>query len=168
MPDQELPPEITALLGKEFTFTAPEEIGRASIRKFALAVGDLGPRYLDQDFAATTRFGGIIAPPTFVCESWQYFTGDLNEDGGFAQAVQINPGGRLRRGGNDYQFFQPVRPEDRITATAKLAEAYWREGRSGRLLFVVNEFRYTNQRGDLLATNRELLIFQFPSREEGR
>jgi acyl dehydratase len=162
MAQQQLPPEVTALMGKEFTFNAPEEIGRSGIRKFAMAVGDMNPLYLDGDFAAATRFGGIIAPPTLVCETCQYLTGDVNEDGGFAQATMVNPGGRLHRGGNDYRFFQPLRPDDIITATWRMAEAHWRQGRNGRLLFVITEISYTNQRREPLATNRETLIFQFP------
>lgn len=160
MTTPELPPQITALLGKEFTFTAPEEVGRGAIRKFALSVGDLNPLYLDPAYAAP--WGGLRAPPTFICESWHYLTGEVDEEGHFLQAVQVNPGGRILRGGNDYRFFQPVRPEDVVTATWKVAEAYWREGRTGRLLFIITEISYTNQRQEPLATNRELLIFQFP------
>lgn len=166
MAEPGLPPEVTALMGKEFTFTAPEEIGRAGIRRFAMAVGDMNPLYLDAGFAAAARFGGIIAPPTLVCETWQYLTGDVGEDGGFVRSNIVNPGGRIHRGGNDYQFFQPLRPDDIITATWRLAEAHWREGRSGRLLFVITEISYTNQLQELLATNRETLIFQFPLQEE--
>ncbi|MEK7848715.1 MAG: MaoC family dehydratase N-terminal domain-containing protein [Chloroflexota bacterium] len=166
MSQLELPPQVTALLGKEFTFTAPEEVGRASIRKFAMAIGDMNPLYLDEDFAATTRHGGIVAPPTFVCETWQYFTGDIGEDGGFARPVLVDPGGRRHRGGNEYRFYQPLRPSDILTATWKVLEAYWREGRSGRLLFVIAEIAYTNQRQELLATNRETFVFQFPPQEK--
>ena len=38
-----LTPDIQALVGKEWVFTCPEETGRASIRKFALAIGDHNP-----------------------------------------------------------------------------------------------------------------------------
>ncbi|MDP6782331.1 MAG: MaoC family dehydratase N-terminal domain-containing protein [Dehalococcoidia bacterium] len=163
MAGQELPPQITALLGKEITFSAHEEVGRAGIRKFALAMGDNNPLYLEEGFASTTRFGGIIAPPTFVCETWQYLAGDVDEDGGPVQKVLVDPGGRRHRGGNEYKFLQPLRPDDTITATWRMAEAYWREGRSGRLLFVITDINYTNQRQELLATNRETFIFQFPT-----
>ena len=159
----QLPPEVTALMGKEFTFTAPEEIGRAGIRKFAMAVGDMNPLYLDEGFAAATRFGGIIAPPTLVCETWQYLTGDVDEDGGFVRSNMVNPGGRRHRGGNEYRFFQPLRPDDIVSATWKMVEAYWKAGRSGRLLFTITEVSYSNQRRELLATNRETFVFQFPS-----
>ena len=44
--DSLITPEIQNLLEKETTFTSPEEVGKASIRRFAVAVGD-GPHCLD-------------------------------------------------------------------------------------------------------------------------
>lgn len=166
MAEQEIPPEVADLLGKEFTYTAHEEVGRAGIRRFALALGDLNPLYLDEEFAATTRHGGTIAPPTLVCETWQYLAGEVDEHGSPIQKVLVDPGGRRHRGGNDYKFFRPLRPDDIITATWKMADAFWRQGRSGRLLFVITDITYTNQRQELLATNRETFIFQFPLEEQ--
>ena len=36
--------EVRALVGRTRTYTAPEPLGRASIRYFALAIGDDNPR----------------------------------------------------------------------------------------------------------------------------
>ena len=160
-------PEIRSLLGKEIHFTAPEEVGRAALRLFCLAVGDMNPLYLDEDFASSTCWGGIIAPPTFICESWQYFSTEIDEDGAFTERIDPKTEGRLLRGGNEYTFFRPLRPEDRLTATWKLSDVQEKEGKSGRLLILVLEIRYNNQQGELLAINRETFLHQFPTGREG-
>ena len=73
--------ELKSWIGRKVSYTAPEELGRASIRYFALALGDDNPLYRDEEFARKTRHGGIIAPPTFICETNQYMDAAPNEDG---------------------------------------------------------------------------------------
>jgi len=147
-------------IGRQVTYTAPEEIGRAAIRLYALALGDDNPLYQDDEFAATTRFGGVIAPPTFVCETNQYMVAAPDVDGyvGHTWPLPIPPS-RMIRIGNDYEYFQPVRPTDRITVTWRLAHLEERSTREGRMLFVESSVRYTNQHGELLAVNRETVAF---------
>jgi acyl dehydratase len=43
-----------------------EEATRDGIRHYAYGFGDDNPLYCDPDYAATTRWGGIIAPPGFL------------------------------------------------------------------------------------------------------
>jgi len=153
--------ELKGWIGREVSYTAPEELGRAAIRYFALALGDNNPLYRDEEFARKTRHGGIIGPPTLVCETNQYMDASPDEDGYIGHTWHLPvPHSRLIRGGNEYEFFQPVRPTDRITVTWRLVDIYERETRSGSMLFVVSEVRYTNQHGQLLATNRETNLYQ--------
>lgn len=153
--------EIRSLIGRETTYQAPEELGRASLRYFALAIGDDNPLYFDQKFAKRTRFGGIIAPPTFVCETNQYMMGPLRENGYIGHEWQIPLRNvRLFRGGNEYEFFQPVRPTDQLTVRWRIADIYETRSDSGCLLFVISEARFWNQKGELLAVNRETSIYQ--------
>lgn len=153
--------ELKRWIGREATYTAPEELGRAAIRYFALALGDDNPLYNDEEFARRTRHGGIIAPPTLVCETNQHMTTGPDEDGyvGHVWALPL-PTRRFIRGDNDYEFFQPVRPTDRITVTWRITDIYERETRQGAMLFVVSEARYVNQRAELLAVNRETNIYR--------
>jgi hypothetical protein len=65
------------------------------------------------------------------------------------------------RGGHDYEFFRPVLPEDRISVTWRLEDiSEHRSSRGGSMLIVISAATYSNQRGELLARNRETLIFQ--------
>ncbi len=149
--------ELKSWIGRQAPYTAPEEIGRASIRYFALALGDFNPLYRDEEFARKTRHGGIIAPPTFICETNQYMDAPINADGyiGHLWELPESPGTRIRRGGSEYEFFQPVRPTDRITAIWRITDIYEEQTPSGPVLHAVSEVRFTNQHGQILATNRE-------------
>ena len=45
--------ELKSWIGREVTYTAPEELGAASIRYFALALGDENPLFRDEAYAET-------------------------------------------------------------------------------------------------------------------
>lgn len=154
--------ELRSWIGRKATYTAPEELGRSAIRYFALALGDVNPLYQDDAVAAGTCHGGIIAPPTLVCETNQLYRQPPDENGYIGHSWPLPlKSGRFIRGGNEYEFHQPVRPNDRITVTWCILDIYERvTQKGGALIFVISEARYTNQRGELLAVNRETNIHQ--------
>lgn len=152
------------LIGKEYVFTAPEEVGRATIRLFALALGDLNPLYVNRDDAVKGPYGGVIAPPTLVCETMQYYRGQIDEQGGFTDRMPL-PEGQTIRAGNEYVFHRPVRPDDIITAHWKVRDVSAKAGRTGALLFVMIDITYTNQHGARLAENCETLAYRLGTHE---
>ena len=153
--------ELLQHVGRTETFVAPEPLGQPAIRYFALAIGDDNPLYRDDAYAAQSRFEGIVAPPTFICETLQYMTASPNEDGyiGFEWNLPLPPH-RLIRGGNEYEFFEPVRPTDVLTVTWRLTELVERETRRGPMIFAISEIEYRNQHAVLLARNRETTIYE--------
>ena len=48
---------------------APDEVNVPMIRHWVDALDDRNPVYLDEESAATTRFGGIVAPPAML-QAW--------------------------------------------------------------------------------------------------
>ena len=154
--------EIRALIGREVSFTAPEELGRAAIRYFAIAIGDENPLYVDDQYARAEGYPSVIAPPTLVCETNQYMSGRPSGDGyiGHQWALPLS-GFRVIRGGNDYEFHRPVLPHHRITARWRIAAIEEKlSGRGTPMLVVVSDVAYSEQSGELLATNRETTIYQ--------
>ena len=153
--------DLSGLVGRRAVYTAPDEVGRASIRYFAKAVGDPCPLYTDAEYAGRHGYEDVVAPPTFVCETNQYMPGDPDPDGypGHSWGIEIE-GTRMIRGGHEYEFHRPLYPSDVITATWTVTDVFSKDGSSGRLTFLVSEARYTNQRDELIAVNRETLIFQ--------
>ena len=151
--------DIKGLLGREWVYTAPEGMGRASIRKYALAIGDDNPLYYDQEYASKTRYGGIIAPPTMVCETWHHMGGELAESGAPANRPVLEFGAEIR-GGNEYTFLRPLRPEDVLTAHWKVSDIREREGKTGKLIILQYEMTYTNQKMYTLAVHKETTLFR--------
>jgi acyl dehydratase len=139
--------EITKLIGTE-TEPVTWDVERGAIRRFAEALGDSNPLYADEKAARHSRFGGIIAPPTFYRSLPA------------ARRISIpNLPSRGLDGGSEWEFFLPLRPGDRITVTTRLVEVREAEGRLGTMVFTTNETRYVNQLGELCATQRTTGIF---------
>ena len=151
--------KLKAMVGQELVFEAPDEIGRSAFRQYALAVGDFNPLYSDREHATASGLRDVMAPPTLICDTWQYVDsdvdtrGDLVGRGSFGELTGL-------RAGNEYEFFQPIHPDDVITARWLVKDVYERTGRSGSLVFQVVEATYSNQRGELLARNTETLFYR--------
>lgn len=152
-----VPPEVEALRGKEFTWKASEEVGKSNIRLFALSINHMDPLFFDQDTAGKSKYGGIVAPPTFICETWQYRSMDVDTAGYPSDWLEI-PVGRVVRAGNEYEFFEPLRPEDVLSVRMRVSDIIGREGKSGPMIFVTFEYEYKNQDGKLLAKHRETMV----------
>ena len=120
------------------------EVEKGHIRRFAEAVGDPNPLWNDEAVARKSRYGGLIAPPTFL-RSVRYDRPQLPYDTPFT---------RILDGGSEWEYLQPIRVGDRITTVARIADVSERAGRLGAMLFTILEISYTNQFGELVATQR--------------
>lgn len=154
--------ELKSWIGREVHYPAREPLGRASIRYFALALGDENPVYYDQSAAVQAGYPDVVAPPTFVVESCQYAHRAPDGDGYIGHEWRLPVENcRLIRAGNEYEFMQPVHPGDEVSVTFKLESIEERSrSRGGSQLFVTSLGTYMNQRGEVLATNREVTVIQ--------
>ena len=162
MSDRELlDDDLRARIGETVTYTAPEALGRSSIRYFALAVGDENPLWTDRSFARDHGYDDVIAPPTLIAETNQYMPGPRDGDGFMGHSWHISvPDTRLVRGGNAYEFHRPAGPDTVVTATWRIAGMTERRTSAGlAMLVVTSEAAYADQHGDLLMTNTETLVF---------
>jgi len=111
--------------------TATVEAGH--LKRFAEAIGDNNPRWLEE---APPTFLVALAPPSMhLAEAEEYGKGWLN-------------------GGNRFEYVEPVKVGDRITATGRVADVYEKTGSSGSLLFIIFETEYVNQHGRTVARLR--------------
>lgn len=154
--------EVRAWLGREAVFEAPDELGRAAIRYFAIAIGDRNPLYVDQQYAHDHGYPDVIAPPTLICETNQFVPGERSPRGTLDQIFEFDvPGTRQIRGGNEYEFLRPVLPSDRITIHWRITDITERANAKGvPMLVVTSEAEYTNQHDEVLARNKETVIYQ--------
>ena len=154
--------DLKAWIGREVSYTAKEELGRASIRYFALAIDDENPLYQDDGHAREAGYPSVIASPTFVVETCQYAHGRPNGHGYMGHSWELPiTGCRMIRAGNDYRFFRAVLPADRISVTWTLEDMIERpSSRGGSQLFVTSVARYYDSAAELIAVNRETTVYQ--------
>ena len=154
--------ELKAWIGREAHYPAREELGRASIRYFALATGDDNPLYVDEAYAKEAGYPSVIAPPTLICETCQYAHQPPTADGYIGHEWHLPVANcRLIRAGNDYEFMRPVLPEDRISVTWTLEDIVERSrSGGGTQLFVTSVARYRDAMGAIVAINRETIVYQ--------
>ncbi len=147
--DSVITDEMRSLIGVE-SEPSIYEIQKEPIRRWAGAIGDSNPLYHDEEYAKKSRYGGIIAPPGLLGN----YTFPVKA-GGPPPRVK-SPFRRILNGGNEYQFFRPVRAGDVLTATTKLADLRERQGSPGigRMLFQVSETTFKNQKGEVVAKTR--------------
>ena len=120
------------------------EIEKGHIARFAEAIGDENPLYSDEIKARNSKYGGIIAPTTFY---------RALRPGSLPETAE-SPFTRNLDAGSDWEYFEPIRPGDRITVTIKLADVVEREGRLGKMIIITRETRYENQLGQIVATQK--------------
>ena len=111
-------------------------VERGAIERFAAAIGDDNPAYPD------------IAPPTFL-RSAGLAIPPLPDSDAVPRALD---------GGSEWTYGEPVRPGDAITLVTQMESLIEREGRMGAMLIASYLTRYTNQRGELAATQRNTVI----------
>ena len=133
--------EARAMIGEEFRVEQWNyEASRDVIRHYAWGLGDDNPLWCDPDYAAGTRWGDIIAPPTFT-----YGIFDAVVAPGLPDIQWIYSGA-------DMTFRQPIRRNDEIAASAKLVDA--REVSGGvvdRMIVQTGQVDYRNRDGQTLS-----------------
>jgi len=103
------------------------------LKRFTDAIGDPNPRWRTE---VPPTFLVALAPVSMhLAEAEEYGKGWLN-------------------GGNRFEYFEPVRVGDRITATGRVADVYEKTSSSGNLLFIIFETEYVNQDGRTVARLR--------------
>ena len=130
--------------------TAPvtTEIEKGAIMKFARAIGDENPLFNDEAHSRNSPYGGLIAPPTFLRS-----VGTTRMDLPFELSLE-----RVLDGGSDWEYFEPVRAGDRITAVAKLTDISERTGRLGVMVIMTIVVTYRNHLDQVAATQTSTLI----------
>jgi acyl dehydratase len=53
--------------------------------------------------------------------------------------------------GQHCEFYAPVRPGDTITLKARITDVYEKTGRTGKMVFIIRETTYENQKGEKVA-----------------
>ena len=118
------------------------EATRDNIRHYAHGIGDDNPLWCDPDYAQTTVYGDIVAPPSFVFACSRIISGYV---GGL-------PGIHAMWAGADFNWLKPIMRNTEISTEAYLKDLVEHEttfaGRSIQQIYHVDFF---DQTGDKLA-----------------
>ena len=122
-------------------------IERGHIKRFAEAIEDPNPLWQDEAQARRTRNGGVVTPPTFLrfCEA--------------RELKSVKLPGRALDASSEWEYFQSVRPGDRITVVRKVVDYTEKEGRLGKMLFERLENTFTNQFGEVVVKETSIGIY---------
>ena len=128
--------EMKGRLGMELE-PAVYEIEKGTVQRFVQAIGDSNPRWQ------------VTVPPTFV------LTIGLGQ---IQQLLTSDSSVTLLHGSTELECYRPISLGDVLTATAKITNVRERQGKMGKSAFVTIDTNYENQKQELVARSRQLLI----------
>ncbi|MDM0085325.1 MaoC family dehydratase N-terminal domain-containing protein [Variovorax sp. J31P179] len=137
--------ELRERIGQKIGATAEPwcyEATRDNIRHYAHGIGDDNPLWCDPDYAAKTKYGGLIALPSFLFSTSRIVSGYV---GGL-------PGVHAMWSGADWEWHKPVQRNDTIRTEAYLKDLVEHQTRfAGRAVQQTYHVDFFNQEGDKVA-----------------
>lgn len=126
-------------------------IERTRLRFFAKATGETRAEYLEEAAARAAGYPDLPAPPTFL------FAAELDSGAVdlMLDKMQI-PLARLLHGEQSFTYHRTACVGDTVTVQSRIDDIY--DKKNGALEFVVKSSRATNQRGELVAEMRTVLV----------
>jgi acyl dehydratase len=155
--------QLRPVVGKQKVFRTLEGIGKAVIRRFAETIGDHNPLYWDEEYANKSRYGRIVAPPTMIFELSYDLGNKINGETGLQQGLEewLDNPTDIQRVGNEYEIIRPAYPDDIVTASREIIEVVEKEGKTGKWTFITSRVSFTNQNGELLGANKEIMACRY-------
>jgi acyl dehydratase len=119
------------------------------IETYCLSVNETNLLYLDESYAQKSFYGKLIAPPLiFVSVQFEVELPD----------PEINFGNARFLAGQKIESLHPIFVGDTIRAIGSITDVYEKTGRTGIMVFVVNETEYINQNDLLVATRQSSMV----------
>lgn len=143
----ELDQSLIGLTGPQYVF----EVEKRHIRQFAEAIGDLNPLYVDEAYAKSTIYGGIIAPPSFPVA--------IGAESGQGIDLPLDYS-RMLHGEQEFIYQRPIRAGDRLLCQMKVTNVYEKEGKNGPMQFLVMDTEMKDEEGELVVISRTNIIYR--------
>lgn len=143
----DLDQSLIGLTGPQYVF----EVEKRHIRQFAEAIGDSNPLYVDEEYAKSTIYGGIIAPPSFPVA--------IVADSGQGVELPLDYS-RMLHGEQEFIYHRPIRAGDRLSCQMKVTDVYEKEGKNGPMQFLVMDTEMKDQEGELVVISRTNIIYR--------
>jgi acyl dehydratase len=122
-------------------------VERGAVKKFAEAIGDPHPIYLDEETGKKSRYKNNIAPPTFP----RVF------DYGVIDGLKL-PSKGLIHGEQTFHYERPLLVGEEILCYSKVENYYEKKGNRGVLGFLVIKSYGEDPSGQIIFTSKQTVI----------
>lgn len=154
---------LRSMIGKQLgePGVSPDPVNQPMIRHWAAAMEDHNPVYTDPNFAAKTRFRGIVAPPMML-QTWIMPTPKITgiaERGGQPTEMTDSPLTPLDEAGfiatlatnSEFEIFRYLRLEETISSTMEIESVSERKNtRIGPGYFITWVSTYRDAKGEVV------------------
>lgn len=124
------------------------------LQNFAKAIGDDNPLYFDEEFAKNSIHGGIIAPPTYPIA--------IGATGGSIDLGLDQR--RMLHGEQSFMYEKVIRPNDELTCQLVISDVYEKEGKNGKMEFILLDTEMRDSSGELVVISRTNIVYR-PKKE---
>lgn len=143
-------PVNRAFIGREYPASAAYEVGREHIRRFAEAIGDLSPAYLDPAAAQALGHRDVVAPPTFLTVlNFRFAT-----EGPIADPELGLDYSLVVHGEQGFELHRPVCAGDVLTSVQTVTDIK----DAGRNELIQTTTEITDADGERVATTRSTIV----------
>ncbi len=126
-------------------------ISRDRLRFFAKAIGETDPVYTDLAAARDAGYADLPVPPTFLLAA------ELDAGGTERLLADLQvPIARILHGEQGFRYHQPVCAGDTVSVSSRIDDIY--DKKNGALEFIVKSSRVHNQRHELVAELRSVIV----------
>ncbi|WP_120967718.1 MaoC family dehydratase N-terminal domain-containing protein [Comamonas sp. lk] len=126
-------------------------LDRGRLRFFAKAIGETAALYTDVDAARAAGYADLPAPPTFV------FAAELDSGAVDQLLARLGvPIAKILHGEQSFSYHRVACAGDTLTVQSTVDDIYAKK--NGALEFVVKSSRATNQRHELVAEMRSVIV----------
>ncbi len=139
-----------SLIGRE-SEPVVHDVEKGAVQRFAEAIGDPNPIYVDEAAARAAGYASIVAPPTFPVV--------LTSNERFRHSLDLGTRSILH-GEQQFEYTRPIVAGDRITVRSKVADVQERAGASGPMDVLVVEDEGRDDKGELVFRTRAMLILR--------
>jgi acyl dehydratase len=122
-------------------------VERGAVRRFAEAIADPSPLYVDEEVAGRSRYGNLLAPPTFP-RTFDY---------GRIEGLDL-PSAGLIHGEFRISYERPLLVGEELMCSMQLKDSYDKQGRGGLLGFLVFERTGESIDGERIFTTNDVVV----------
>jgi acyl dehydratase len=127
------------------------EVERGQIARFARAIGDDNPLWMDAAQARAQGFPDVVAPPTFPVSFVMPW------DAPWWKGLDRS---RFLAGEQSFDYVRTIHPGDVLTLRMTLQDVQRKEGRSGVMDLMIQDVTGTDPEGARVFTHRRITVYR--------